>query len=520
MSKQKRHIMPTILTAAAIITAATITTPIANAAEETNTNAAEAIEITTTNNTNNTPETANQNENETNETTADETAESYHVYTVNITVDGEAYINVSGDDDQTVWEFVNKIGINDTNDTNVTLRDENGDEISRDTLIKELDGRSITTEAVDNKPQTPTEPEPPIDTNTTEPIPPTDEATDDNQNAARKTESNTTTNTNETNEEHVFFIHQPSDPNGELTPPEFPGMTDKFTFTEGETYRDALIEGTYPEQRMFERYVFKDPTTGEEFDMNQQAKDGVTIQYERLARATYILNATPDGKAEKFFIELDGMEAYDTAVRDTSDGDLQLPTLTDPNGEYVCVGIEPIMDSVENPAFLPNQTAYIEQHYPDGVPDTEGQQIAENSTIETAKTWKVWADPVENGGIYTYGNGKIGYYGEVKIWQGWKSNHPVGMFRAVWEKKPETPQETPETPETPTPEETPEETPETPQNAPQTPTEAKAETPETPQPEIVQTGNDRLTTAATAGAASVALAAAGGIIAKINRRKH
>ena len=92
------------------------------------------------------------------ETTTDEAAETYHVYTVNITVDGKAYNDVTCDDTRTIWDFVNEIGINDTNDTNVTLRDENGNEISRDTLTKELDGATITTEAVDNDPQVPTEP--------------------------------------------------------------------------------------------------------------------------------------------------------------------------------------------------------------------------------------------------------------------------------------------------------------------------------------------------------------------------
>ena len=516
------------------------------------------------------------------ETTADEATETYHVYTVSITVDGKTYNDVTCDDTRTIWDFVNEIGINDMNDTNITLRDENDDEINRDTLMKELDGAVITTEAVDNKPQVPTEQTYSItlngetyestdgdqtvwefltskagvteDGNTTITIrdenddevsrdtllkdvsgqtltleaksfyipKPDNENEAESQNTAESSNENVSetaidTNSNETKAEHVFFILD-----GDMTIP------NKITFTEGETYRDALIEGTYPEQRMFERYVFKDPTTGEEFDMNQQAKDGVTIQYKRLARATYILNATPDGKAEKFFIEMDGMEAYDTA-KDTSDGDLQLPTLTDPSGEYVCVGIEPIMDSVENPAFLSNQTAYIEQHYPDGVPNTEGQQIAENSVIETAKAWKAWADPVENGGIYTYGNGKIGYYGEVKIWISVKSRNPVGIFRAVWEKKsqtpekPQTPQETPKTPEKTTTEETPktpekpqQETVETVKNAPKT---TEEETEETPKREIVQTGIDNVMWAAiTAEVATVAGAAT--LILKTIAKRH
>ena len=81
------------------------------------------------------------------ETTADEATETYHVYTVSITVDGKEYSDVTCDDTRTIWDFVNEIGINDTNDTNITLRDENSDEVSRDTLLKDVSGQTLTLEA-------------------------------------------------------------------------------------------------------------------------------------------------------------------------------------------------------------------------------------------------------------------------------------------------------------------------------------------------------------------------------------
>ena len=519
MRKNARQIVPLTLAAAAIIATATIATPIANAAE--------------TANTGETPEEksfyipTDGIEKVPTEETEEPKDDAYVIYDVSFTIDGTLYEHVTADDYKTVWEFVQETAdITEDGNTTVTITDASGDEVDKGTLLRDLDGAELF---LNVKSFTTPEPEPDYpdenqNGNTT------DGETQDGQDANTNTATDTNTNANESESEDdgrrqpKFTLIVTGDPNGELGA-DF-DQTYEIKFLGGQTYREALEN--YPEETTFAKFILKDEATGETIDFDAQAEDSATIRYERLARATYILNATPDGETQKHFIELDGMEAFDTAARDTSDGDLQLPTLTDPSGEYVCVGYEAIIDTVESPSFLPNQHAYVSEHYPDGVPDTEGAQIAETATIETAKSWKLWlSETIPNGGTFTYGNGKIGYYGEVEIWTGWKSNHPVGIFRAVWEKAPKTPE--PETPEEETPEapETPQETPQAPQE--ETPQETPEETPEAPEtpetpeedaPELVQTGNDRLTTASTAGAAAVLTALAGAALKATDRFRH